>query len=222
MKSLILLSGVLILTSCGLEGSGTPTGNGGVSSEENKIKFVKFDPAPCLATFTEDYTVMRDWGRDNKVVSISKGEQFIISEFGSTFNKDAAISLLYPLDKGVYEFEALKDSTKLTLPFETNCEEDQVQKNVGVFADIIVFANEDLSGTPCELKSGFSKVLEGRTGFGYSRSEGSYDIYSFSYNFLEEACPDFEDHYMKVWGVEISSGNNIQAFPIEKYLSALN
>lgn len=213
---------------CGETVEPTQGENGNDTEKESTVtkngnhEFVKFDPSACMATFTEDYTLRRDWGKKSEMLTLSKGGQFVVSEFESFFDDDVAATLLYPFEKGVYEFEVTLDSTMSGVPFETNCNKDDVQKNVGVFVDMSVFESEDLSGDSCDFEAGFSVKLTGGYGYSLSSIQGDYSIYSFGYDFLNEECPDFENHYIKAWDVDISPGVGVQAYPFAKYLSANN
>ncbi|MDC3250220.1 hypothetical protein OAU52_01165 [bacterium] len=228
MKKILLSTSVLLLISCGetvepsQDGAKNDTEKESIVTDVKKHEFVKFDPSACMATFTEDYSLRRDWGRKSEMITILKGEQFVVSEFESSFSSDVAATLLYPFEKGVYEFEVTLDSTMSGTPFETNCINANVQKNVGVFVDMSVYENEDLSGDSCDFKAGFSVKLTGGHSYSLSTMEQEYSVYSFGYDFLNEECPNFEIHFTTAWDVDISPGVGVQAYPFAKYLSANN
>lgn len=98
----------------------------------------------CIATFVEDYEYVDGVG--DVAFTAKSGDRYLISTF---FGINDEIEMLYLTEDGAKEF---------TVPgtgiFASNCRPETAIEVYGVFSDVTVFANDNLTSPVCELSNG--------------------------------------------------------------------
>ena len=149
--------GGVALTSCGGSdndgGGGAGSGNGTITEQ-----WAGF----CKATFTADTPIVDAF--DEPAFTAKAGDEFLLSDFSDTFGGHA--ELLYLSNVGPDSFE-LKPDSDGAWPFTSNCTIGQGVPYYGVFDDVSVFAEKELTTKVCDLSEG-SVLPAGTSGRGYS------------------------------------------------------
>jgi len=211
IKLLIVPIAMAALTlGCGDDGdSGGESANGQVSASWEGY---------CEATFTQDYMVIDFF--DDPLFTAPAGSRFLMSSFNDSFGKPRA-ELYFLTNTGPFDFEIEADSVE-ELPLTSNCAPERSEQTAytGVFQDVTVYADEELSQEACSLSEG--TIVES-TGGGFALV-GDIDLfstapttYSVSLGGLSEMCGGITDGYVQVPNVQVF-GVNTYLVPIRSFI----
>lgn len=181
----------LTLGACGSDdaaGSGVLAGGGEVVPPWD---------AYCVATFTADYEFVDAFG--DVEARVTAGSRYVISNFGGF---SAAATVLYLTDEGPIEL-GVNEAPGSPLPFSSNCTEDDVTSHVGVFAQVPIYADAELTLLSCTLAEG--TVLEGGS-FAYALVSGGLfsggGTYQIQFPGLAGACGGLASGYLRAGSVQ--------------------
>lgn len=193
-RGLALLSGALVLTSCGGSdgGSGTEVeGNNGTVTDQ----WAGF----CTGVFTEDTPFLDSF--DKLAFTAKQGDEYLLAEFTDSF--DGRAEVLYLAEAGPRSFQ-VEPNEDGDWPFTSNCAIGEGVPYYGVFTDVSVFADEDLTTKICDLSAGSVLSAEGTgRGFGFTRSDGEAAIYEVILGPFSEECDQQGTGYVRVPRVEL-------------------
>jgi hypothetical protein len=99
----------------------------------------------CVASFTRDFTFESASG--DPLLTIQRGDELLLydlyaSEFG----------VLIPVPGGVQTFN--EPFFHEALPFDTNCDRDQLTNHIAVFANMTLYEDPELTRPICQLERG--------------------------------------------------------------------
>ncbi|MBN2716003.1 MAG: hypothetical protein JXX14_09110 [Deltaproteobacteria bacterium] len=209
------LTAALLLSGAWLSGcdAGTDSNFDGDGPDNNGLETfaVEFEAPPCMATFSESYTV-RDMF-DDVEYSISKGDTLVIKELDGFFDE---ATVYYLNAAGPYELTIEKNDAG-AYPFETDCIDDNSRNYMGVFADTTIYSDEDLSSELCTVSAGDAIAS---SGYGFSLvsnlSNGD-SVYELTSNAIVAEC-GAETGYVVAPKVEIFKNQITWLIPIATYL----
>ena len=145
-------------------------GCGGAGNAE-LMETLKLSEEPCIATFTESYQATDFFG--DPEFSVDAGESFIVSGLNDWSGTTKA-TLLYLFEAGAHDFEIEIEGDNLSdLPFEMSCDASAGVSRLGVFKDVTVYADEELTEEVCTLTRGQSATVN--SGTGYSLVSGLFE-----------------------------------------------
>lgn len=166
----------------------------------------------CVATFTADYEVIDFFG--DRELSIAAGDELLIEEFG-TFGPDE-VSVLYLSSAGAVPFTVVAEEGS-TLPLTSNCAADEVEKYVGVFADVTVYSDEALTTAACMLEEG--TIMPSR-GLNYELVSAIFGegpvVYRLFGDALLDLCGGTTEGYIKAGSARIGE-TQYTVIPIETF-----
>lgn len=191
VKKLALFSVVIAAAGCSGGGSDGPGGSnsGTVTSTWSGY---------CVATFIEEYPV-EDFSGEG-LFTAHVGEQYLMSSFVS-FAGHVDATLLYLTPLGLADFRVSASSDASDLPFVSNCNVDDNISYYAVFADVSVYAAEDLTTKLCDLTAGAvlprdSGSMAGYTAVSFNFSgNNTYEVYL---NAFGAQCGGAEVGYVSV------------------------
>ena len=213
LRLTLLLSALALATACGDDG-GDGGGGGGSSSGEVSAAWEGY----CVATFTEDYQVIDVF--DDPIFTAAAGSRYLLSSFNDSFGKPRA-EMFFLTSAGPDEFEIEADSVA-ELPLTSNCapERAEQQTYIGVFKDVTVYADEELTQEACSLTEGTAMETNGG---GFSLV-GEIDlfgteptVYNVSLGGLSEMCDGITDGYVQVPSTQVF-GTNTYLVPIRVFI----
>jgi hypothetical protein len=123
-----------------------------------------------------------------------------MAAYGSAFGEDSA-SLLYLSAAGPVDFEITAASGTQDFPFSSSCEFGNTTPYYAVFADVSVYAAEDLATKICDLSAGTVLPRDTSVMAGYSSStlnfsgNNTYEVYL---NVFSAQCGGAETGYVSV------------------------
>jgi hypothetical protein len=152
----------------------------------------------CTATFSQDYTALDVW--NEFMFTARVGDEYLMAEYGSSFGEDRA-SLLYLSAGGPADFEITAASGTQGLPFTSDCELGNTTPYYAVFADVSVYAAEDLATKICDLSAGTVLPRDTSVMAGYSATtlgfsgDNTFEVYL---NVFSAQCGGAEIGYVSV------------------------
>ena len=152
----------------------------------------------CQVTFTEDYQVEDPFGE--LWFHVRVGDHFLMGDYDTSFDRTNA-ELYYLTDDGPITFE-IEVADEDTSPFTSNCEVDEGERHIGVFADITLYQDEALDEEACQLIAG-TAVRGGSMGYSTVSGVDFMDqnpefVYEIDLGRLDEACNDHRITYALV------------------------
>ena len=186
-KWLLLTTLVSSLWACG---SGGGSGSSPASGTVTEL-WADF----CVATFTEDYTVVDAF--DDTLFTARSGETYLVSGF-TDFAGEFRTTLIYLTGQSPIGFE-IGAADVTDFPFETNCTRGETTSLLGIFADTTFFRDEGVSEPLCELAEGSiaTGLLQTRLVSGFDFSSGP-TVYKVSLGEFSEDCDGLEEAYVVV------------------------
>ena len=152
----------------------------------------------CTATFIEEYPVEDFFG--DGLFTAHVGEQYLMSSFVTIAGQvDATLLYLTPL--GPADFQVSASSGASDLPFVSNCNVDDNISYYAVFADISVYAAEDLATKLCDLAAGAVLPRDSGSMAGYSAASFNFsgnNTYEVYLNAFGAQCGGAEVGYVSV------------------------
>ncbi len=201
----LLLSGAF-LSSCDSD-----TGSFGGGNNPDTTRGIDFDVPACMATFTETYEATDSW--DDVVYTIKKGEKLILAAIDPVSNE---AMVYYLSEAGPFEFKIAQNDAG-AYPFETDCDENSIQRCMGVFADTTIYADQELNTELCTVDAGKS-VASSSYGFSLVDDLANGDsIYELTYNAIVEEC-GASTGYILVPEAEIFPNLTSWLIPLRTYL----
>ena len=167
IKMLGAVAAMALLLACG---EAEEAGGNVVSEAVKKIEL-------CKATFLENQTI-DDFFGDYRF-EVSEGDQFVL---GDAMGR---IKMVRETDLGVHLFEFRGDKKAFT----SSCEGKDTEAVLGVFADVTVFQDEEMTTELCRLKKGDLAEIGGSwSQSAASSSYGEENVYDVSLNGFKEQC----------------------------------
>ncbi len=208
-RPLWLGSVVLALSGCG---SGGDARDNGVESGDGTVTepWLSF----CTATFTEDTPIVSPF--DEVFFTARAGDEFLLSYFDDTFDARAELLFLTSSGPDWFEVEPRADGT---WPFASRCGIGEGEPYAAVFADVSVFAEQELTTKVCDLSAG-SALPVGNGGSGHSLvgTSGEATIYNVILGPFSAECGGRSDGYIRVPRTE-SLGSTTWLVPIAHVLA---
>ncbi len=188
-SALWVMGSVLALTSCG---SSDDNGGDGVGSEGGTVteQWASF----CTGVFSQDTPIMDAFG--DAAFTAKAGDEFLLSDFSDSSGGRA--EFLYLTNAGPDSF-TLEPSADGTWPFTSNCAINEGVPYYGVFKDVSVFADQELTMKICDLSAG-SVLPAGSSGrgFAFAGSAENAAIYEVILGPFSAECEDQPNGYVSV------------------------
>lgn len=148
----------------------------------------------CTGTFTEDTPILNVF--DEPMFTARAGDEYLLADFSDSFGGRAEFLYLTHVGPDSFTIEANAEGT---WPFTSNCAIGAGLPYYGVFADVSVFAEEDLSTKICDLREGSVLPAGGSgRGYAYAGSSGSSAIYEVILGPFSAECGDHDRGYIRV------------------------
>jgi hypothetical protein len=185
-SALWVMGSVLALAGCGGSDSDDGGGGGGTVTEQ----WAGF----CTGTFTNDTPIVDAF--DEPLFTARAGDEFLMSDFDDAIGSRA--EFLYLTSAGPDAFE-LEPSADGSWPFTSNCASGAGVPYYGVFTEVSVFAEEELTTKICELSEG-SVLPAGRNARGYALANllGDAATYEVILGPFSTQCRDYARGYVRV------------------------
>lgn len=181
--ALTLLAGAL---ACG-GGEGESDTDGGELSGDGQV-YAPFDTL-CLATFDAEATAVDVFG--DELFTIASGSRYLF-----TFDPFDDVVMLHLSSAGPVDF--LVEAEPGAEPYTLSCAEGATERFVGVFADVTIYSDAQLSTELCSLEAGTLWPSAG----GGSSAEGDLladpSIYFVEYDGLADQCGGAGSGYIAV------------------------
>lgn len=172
----------LLLSGAFLSGCDSDSGSSDGGNTPDETRGIDFDVAACMATFTQAYEATDYW--DDVVYTIKKGEKLILAEIDPVSNE---AMVYYLSEAGPFELKIAQNDAG-AYPFDIDCDENSIQRCMGVFADTTIYADEELNTELCTVDAGKS-VASSSYGFSLVDDLANGDsIYELTYNMIVEEC----------------------------------
>lgn len=160
----------LALAGCGDDSNGG--GGAGAGSASGDGTVTEQWAGYCTGTFTEDTPIPDAFG--DIAFTARAGSEYLLSDFSDTFGERA--EFLYLTDVGPSTFRVDPNDAG-EWPFTSNCAIGEGIPYSGVFDDVSVFADEELTTKICDLSEGSVLRAAAGSGYGFSSSSGASAIY---------------------------------------------
>jgi hypothetical protein len=168
-------------------GGDETSGDGDGDSGDDGQVIEPFD-AYCVATFDVETPVQDVFG--DTLFTAAAGSRYLLTKYEDA----SSAELLFLSPDGPVDFEVT--ATGGALPFSTDCVLGQTQRYAGVFTDVTVYEDLELTTELCQLSA---SLLWPSTGGGYSLESGFSDdpaTYSISVDGLEDHCNGASSGYI--------------------------
>lgn len=183
------------LTNCGgSDGGGSHGGGGGGSSSSGDGTVTAQWAGFCTGVFTEDTPILDAF--DEPAFTARAGAEYLLADFSDSFGGRAEFLYLTHVGPDSFTVEPSEDGA---WPFTSNCTIGEGVPYYGVFDDVSVFADEELTTKICDLTAG-SVLPAGNSGRGYAfaGSSGGAAIYEVILGPFSEECGDQDRGYVRV------------------------
>jgi len=165
-KALGLVGSVFALAGCGGSDDDGGMGSGDGTVTEPWTSF-------CVGTFTEDTPILDGFG--DPAFTARAGEAYLLADFDDASGGRA--EFLYLTGAGPDSFD-VEPSADGGWPFTSNCAIGQGVPYYGVFQDVSVYAEQELTTKLCDLSAGAVLPAAGSgRGYAFAGSDGSAAIY---------------------------------------------
>ena len=221
-KALSILSLTLLpmaLYACGDAESDQAYERGMGDESGNPMETLALAVEPCTATFREDYQIPGNpYGYTG--LTIKAGDTLIMGSLYDYRNGNLEAGLYYLVDKGAHHFRVkIEGEDQHDFPFDSSCGFNNTESYVGVFNDVVVYADQTCTQEVCSLSRGDS--VKNTTGFGFTLvSDPALGpaIYSMNLSSFSEVCDGLTTGYVKATNVSALGQTLI---PIGRYLALL-
>lgn len=194
-KVLCAIGSALALAGCG----GGSDGNGGIglSSGDGTVTAEWADF--CTGVFTEDTAILDAF--DEPAFTARAGAEYLLADFTDSFGGRAEFLYLTSVGPESFTLEPNEDGS---WPFTSDCAIGEGVPYYGVFDDVSVFAEEELTTKICDLSAG-TVLPAGNTARGYGLVGSSSDasIYEVMLGPFSEACEGEPRGYVRVPSVTL-------------------
>ncbi len=186
LRETLYFIGALSLAGCGDDGGGggSPSGDGTVTEQWAGY---------CTGTFTEDTPIPDSFG--DIAFTAREGSEYLLSEFSDTFGERA--EFLYLTDVGPSTFKVDPNAAG-EWPFTSDCAIGEGVPYSGVFDDVSVFADAELTTKICDLSEGSVLPAAAGSGYGFSKSSGASAIYDVILGPFSAECEGHDLGYVLV------------------------
>lgn len=187
-KTLCTIGGAVAFASCsgscGSSGDGSSSGGGTVTEQ-----WAGF----CTGVFTEDTPILDS--RGEPAFTAREGAEYLLADFPDSFRGRA--KFLYMTQVGPDSF-TLKPNADRAWPFTSNCAVGQGVPYYGVFDDVSVFADPELTTKICDLGAGsVLPAANAERGYALARSSWETTIYEVTLGPFSEECEDHPRGYVR-------------------------
>jgi hypothetical protein len=217
MKRLMFL---ILIASFFIGSCGSDNGSSGSESVSSvSLASIGLEVEPCVATFTEDYVVIDVFG--DEAFTVKTGESFILRSMDDIPSDRMEAEMYYLVEEGAYSFTVeIEGDDSSAFPFESNCEMGKTDSYLGVFRDVVVYSDVELTQEACSLTKGRS--VEGYGG-GYSLVSQGFpsnapDLYEVHFDPFFEECGGLASYYVKAPKAKVF-GWVTSLIPIQRYIA---
>ena len=191
-----------LLSSAACGGEGDAADGGSDAADESNATAPNGVVVPpwgdyCVATFSTEYDVVDSSG--DAAFTARAGDAYLMQEYDESAGGPTA-RLIYLAEGGPWDFQ-VATTPGGALPFSSNCAPGAVEPYYAVFADVEVYAEEQLETKLCSIAAG-TAVPRANGSTGYSTADfglGSGPVtYEILLNGFSSACSNQPRGYVSV------------------------
>jgi hypothetical protein len=150
----------------------------------------------CVLTFTSDHEFIGPL--DDVEFTARTGESYLVAAYRA-FSGSPSVEIFYLTDVGPVEFELDLAGPP---PFTSTCDLEAGRRLLGVFVDLTLYEDEELTREACQLPAGTTIPFENSQGSGYAIA-GEVDLfgsgpttYKLFFDALSERCGGLEELFV--------------------------